>query len=155
MQRKSEPTTALYVRLPTGAARRLDQAAEALGTPKKDLVAGLVSRYLDPDSETGLTALRGLATTRHITIQESDEDRYIPAGQVYGVAGRPSGWLPLPEVLTSVQAAQLLAVPERVVVELAESGELPGRKLGEQWRFSKAALVAWLAGPDAVKRPAR
>jgi excisionase family DNA binding protein len=155
MPRKSEPTTALYVRLPTGAARRLSEAAEALRTPKKDLVAGLVSHYLDPDSEPGLTTLRGLATTRHITIQESEGDRHIPVGQVYGVAGGPSGWLPLPEVLTSVQAAQLLAVPERVVVELAESGDLPGRKLGEQWRFSKAALVAWLAGPEPVKPAAR
>ncbi len=74
---------------------------------------------------------------------------------MYGVAAGLSGWRPLPEVLTSVQAAQLLAVPERVVVELAESGELPGRKLGDQWRFSKAALVVWLAGPEPAKPAAR
>jgi excisionase family DNA binding protein len=34
------------------------------------------------------------------------------------------------------------------VVELAEAGKLPGRKLGSVWRFSRAALVAWLATPE-------
>jgi excisionase family DNA binding protein len=53
-----------------------------------------------------------------------------------------------PEVLSSEQAGQLLQIDEAMVVELAESGKLPGRKLGESWRFSRAALVAWLATPE-------
>jgi excisionase family DNA binding protein len=32
------------------------------------------------------------------------------------------------------------------VVELAEAGTLPGRRIGEQWRFSRPALIEWLAG---------
>jgi len=31
-------------------------------------------------------------------------------------------------------------------VKLAEGGELPGRRIGEDWRFSRSALLAWLAG---------
>jgi hypothetical protein len=31
---------------------------------------------------------------------------------------------------------------------MAEAGKLPGRKLGAVWRFSRAALVAWLSGPE-------
>src|SRR5919202_1355692 len=50
------PTTALFVRLPAEQARKLDRAAHALGSPKKDLVAGLVDRYVDPDSRDGLDA---------------------------------------------------------------------------------------------------
>jgi len=50
-----------------------------------------------------------------------------------------------PEVMNAEQAAQFLQVEEAVVVELAEAGKLPGRRLGAAWRFSRAALVAWLA----------
>ena len=53
-----------------------------------------------------------------------------------------------PEVMNAEQAAQFLQIDEKVVVELAEAGTLPGRKLATAWRFSRAALVAWLAGPE-------
>ena len=53
---------------------------------------------------------------------------------------------PQPEVLTPAQAAELLQVAEAEVVALAEAGTLPGRRIGEQWRFSRPALIAWLAG---------
>jgi hypothetical protein len=32
---------------------------------------------------------------------------------------------------------------------MATAGRLPGRKLGEEWRFSRIALLAWLAGDHA------
>jgi hypothetical protein len=35
-----------------------------------------------------------------------------------------------------------------VVIEMAEARKLPGRKLGAAWRFSRAALVAWLSPPE-------
>lgn len=50
-------------------------------------------------------------------------------------------------MLTAEQAGQLLQIPESVVLELAEAGRLPGRKLGAVWRFARAALVDWLARP--------
>lgn len=53
---------------------------------------------------------------------------------------------PLPDVLTPAQAAELLQVPEPELLELAEAGTLPGRRIGENWRFSRPALIAWLAG---------
>ncbi len=51
---------------------------------------------------------------------------------------------PPAEVLTSAEAAALLRVEEAVVEEAAERGELPARRLGGAWRFSRAALLAWL-----------
>ena len=30
--------------------------------------------------------------------------------------------------------------------ELAEAGELPGRRIGGEWRFLRQALLAWLGG---------
>ena len=54
-----------------------------------------------------------------------------------------------PEVLRGEQAAELLQLTAAVVERLAEQGELPGRRLAGEWRFSRAALLAWLAQPGA------
>ena len=32
------------------------------------------------------------------------------------------------------------------MLDLAEAGKLPGRRIGDRWRFSRTALIAWLAG---------
>lgn len=53
---------------------------------------------------------------------------------------------PEPAVLTLAGAAELLCSTEEAVAELAAAGELPGRRVGGDWRFSRAALLAWLEG---------
>jgi excisionase family DNA binding protein len=126
MPKKTPEEAALFVRLPAGAADRLDRAAEALGMRKKDLVAGLVERYVDPDSPRAMGALR---------LGSYSFQSYEPV-----------------EVLDVAQAAELLQVDEATIVELAEAGKLPGRKLGKAWRFSRAALVSWLAASDRPER---
>jgi excisionase family DNA binding protein len=52
------------------------------------------------------------------------------------------------DVLTIAEAARLLRVGESTVRELAARGEVPGRKLGRQWRFSRRALLEWLGAPE-------
>jgi excisionase family DNA binding protein len=49
------------------------------------------------------------------------------------------------EVLTLQEAAALLRLPPEAVSRRAASGGLPGRMFGEEWRFARAALLAWLA----------
>jgi excisionase family DNA binding protein len=120
MPKKSAEESALFVRLPATAVDKLDRAAMALGMRKKDLVASLVSKYVDPDSRHGLHAL----------------GRY--SFQAYDP----------PEVMNVKQAAEFLQIDEAIVVDLAEADKLPGRKLGAVWRFSRAALVTWLATPE-------
>jgi excisionase family DNA binding protein len=78
------------------------------------------------------------------------------------VAGLVQSHLPLPaghhsfmpsnalEVLTGSDAAELLRTDEQTVEELAESGSLPGRKVGDEWRFSRAAILEWLSGANEV-----
>ena len=122
-----DPTAALYVRLPHREFDKLDRAASALATNKKQLVTTLVSHYVDPDSSDGLDRLRAIAGEPAI-----GHHAFTPA--------------PQPDVLTPQQAAELLQVSEAEVVELAEAGKLPGRQIGERWRFSRPALIAWLAG---------
>src|SRR3954464_15489309 len=51
---------------------------------------------------------------------------------------------PPADVLTIPQAAELLQVEEPAVLELAERGELPGRKVGGEWRFAREAVLRWL-----------
>ena len=145
------PHAALYVRLPADEARKLDRAAHAVGTPKKDLVAGLVARYVDPDTDQGLAALRRLgaeapgALPRRVVI-EADEPQFVVGHHSF----RPAD---LPDVLTPAQAATLLQVDEDAVLALAEEGRLPGRKIATEWRFARAALVAWLSVRDAPGEP--
>jgi excisionase family DNA binding protein len=139
MPKKTSPESALFVRLPTTAVEKLDRAAEALGMRKKDLVAGLVSKYVDPDSRPGLTALGALSTHKvTVSLGESGPRSGSYSFQPYDP----------PEVMSSAQAADFLQIDEALVVEMAGSGKLPGRKLGAVWRFSRAALVAWLSQPE-------
>jgi len=51
---------------------------------------------------------------------------------------------PLPEVLTLVEAAGFLRLPVKTVEKLATEAALPGRKIGKDWRFLRAALDRWL-----------
>jgi excisionase family DNA binding protein len=74
------------------------------------------------------------------------------------VAGLVQSHLPFPaghhsfipahavEVMTAAEVAELLRSDETTVTEMADRGDLPGRKLGEEWRFSRAAMLDWLAG---------
>jgi excisionase family DNA binding protein len=137
-KRPPEPESALFVRLPASTADKLDRAAEALGVAKKELVAGLVTKYVDPDSRKGLTALGTLTQPRRVTIDLGDG---TPTMGAYSFQPHQP-----PEVMNVEQAAVLLQVDDKIVLELAEAGELPGRKLGSSWRFSREAVLAWLAG---------
>jgi excisionase family DNA binding protein len=124
--RKHTDETALFVRIPSEHASKLHRAADALGAPKRELITRLVAQYVDPDNPTMMTALGGARAEWSV-------------GQH---SFRPSSAL---EILTPAQLAELLQVEEEVVVELADKQELPGRKVGEEWRFSREAILAWLA----------
>jgi len=58
----------------------------------------------------------------------------------------------LPEVLTLAEAAEYLRVSEPDVVDLATKHGLPGRKIGDQWRFHKRGLSDWLLRPSPKER---
>ncbi len=51
-----------------------------------------------------------------------------------------------PEVLTVGEAASLLRLDEDQVVQAAQRGELPARRIASDWRFSRLALLSWLRG---------
>ena len=59
-QRERDPRSALYVQIPKSEAEKLDRAAFELKAHKRDLVAALVARYVDPSTSEGLDRLRAL-----------------------------------------------------------------------------------------------
>ena len=133
----SQPTAALYVRLPQPEADKLDRAAEALATNKKALVTTLVSRYVDPDDPAALAALRPTGEERRRVTVETD-DASLTVGRHAFRPAEPA------EVLDLAELAELLRLEPDAVRALAEAGELPGRRLGEHWRFSRQAVLGWL-----------
>ena len=54
----------------------------------------------------------------------------------------------LPDVLTVEQAADLLDLSSKTLKRLAQAERVPGRRVGNQWRFSRQALMDWLAGKE-------
>jgi len=119
MPKKTPTESALFVRLPAIAAEKLDRAAETSGMRKKDIVASLVSKHLgEPAQALGSYSFHA-----------------------YDIPDPP-------EVMDPEQAAQFLQIEATTVIEMAEAGKLPGRRLGKHWRFSRAALVAWLSAPE-------
>jgi excisionase family DNA binding protein len=118
--------TPLYVRLPKLEAQRLDEVAHRLGRSKQDLIASLVASLGEAD------------TLRRVTVETADERLTVGHAEF-----RP---FDPPDVMTTAQLATWLQVDEATIDKLAEDGELPGRKLGDEWRFAREAVVAWLAG---------
>ena len=119
----------LFVRLPENQAQRLDRAAFELKTSKQDLVSGLLARYLDDAS-------------RRITVETTDDTMTV--GRAAFLPNDP------PEVLTLDEAADLLMVPAAELTKLADKGELPGKLIAGEWRFSRRAVMTWLGGGEEV-----
>jgi excisionase family DNA binding protein len=117
--------TPLYVRIPTTHAEQLDEAAHVLRRSKQDLVTGLLNTYGDVD------------TLRRVTVETTDNALTVGHAEFRPFAP--------PEVLTIAQLAAWLQVEPEAIAELADDGELPGRKLGGEWRFAREAVLAWLA----------
>ena len=123
--------TPLYVRLPSAHAERLDRAAFELKASKQDIVTGLIARYVDPAETDRL---------RRVVVEAGDEPMATGRHSFTPAAGG--------EVLTLPQLADLLQVDEEAARELADAGEIPGRRIGGEWRFARDAVLRWLAADD-------
>src|SRR3954452_13594288 len=49
------------------------------------------------------------------------------------------------EVLTPDEVADLLRSDAATVIAMAEDGMLPARKVGDEWRFARSAVLRWLS----------
>lgn len=53
---------------------------------------------------------------------------------------------PPPDVLTLEQAAEFLQLCSKTVRRMAADEELPAKRIGREWRFSRAALLRYIDG---------
>jgi excisionase family DNA binding protein len=51
-----------------------------------------------------------------------------------------------PELMSPAQVAQLLGVAESDVLASLEAGDLKGRRIGTQWRVTRAAVDTFIKG---------
>lgn len=56
------------------------------------------------------------------------------------------------DVLTVAELADLLKLDPDTVMVRVDAGELPGRRFGTEWRFSRHAVLGWLDGSDSRER---
>jgi excisionase family DNA binding protein len=52
--------------------------------------------------------------------------------------------LTAPDVMTLAEASRFLKLPAKTVEQLATNDDLPGRKIGKEWRFLRSAIEEWL-----------
>ncbi len=50
------------------------------------------------------------------------------------------------EILNAPEAAAVLGISERLLLRLARDGEVPGKKLGREWRFLRSSLRSSITG---------
>ena len=48
------------------------------------------------------------------------------------------------------QAIEFLGVSEKTIIKLLREEHIPARKIGREWRFSREALIQWLASGDSI-----
>ena len=61
----------------------------------------------------------------------------------------PSTPTPQSDVLDIRALAALLMIHRVTATLKAQAGEIPGRQVGNRWRFSRKAIMQWLENPSA------
>lgn len=112
----------VFIRLPKEQAAALDRLADQSGRSKQYLVSELVGHALAPPKPGPLAM--GRVEVSNVVDTRADE------------------------VLTLDEVASVLKLPSAAVRERAEDGDLPARRFGNEWRFSKLAVLSWLADGD-------
>src|SRR5712692_7572499 len=57
-------------------------------------------------------------------------------------------------LLTSAEVGELLRLNHQVVQRKLQAGEIPGYRIGKEWRVDRAQLLAWLERHSNQQRPA-
>lgn len=54
------------------------------------------------------------------------------------------------EILNMQEVCELLSVSEKTMIKLLKEENIPARKIGREWRFSKAAIIQWIGSGDST-----
>jgi excisionase family DNA binding protein len=98
--------------------------------------------------ETGGPGVGGIGAEMAVGMAMANQMMNQPGGitgqQTPPAAPAPTGAAPIPETLTPARAAEILGVTEADVIASLESGDLKGKRIGTQWRITRAAIADFL-----------
>jgi len=114
--------TPLFVRLPKQQVAALDRLANQTGRPKQHLLSELLADRL----ASGHLSVGRLEVVNPSEVTDGD-------------------------VLTLEEAATLFKLSPEAIQAAVESGNVPGRRFGKDWRFSRLALLTWLGRGERVR----
>jgi excisionase family DNA binding protein len=121
---KTPEKAALFVRIPSASAKKLEQHAKREGRSKQDIVAKLIHQELQKPVVTNSKSASGATTPE------------------------------TPEIMTLEELSVYLRVSEIELQQKVAAGELPVRRFGDDWRFSKQAIERWMEGTDRPNKRA-
>lgn len=55
------------------------------------------------------------------------------------------------EILNLQEVCELLSVSEKTMLKLLKEENIPARKIGREWRFSREAIIKWIAKGDSTE----
>jgi excisionase family DNA binding protein len=113
--------TPLFVRLPKQQVAALDRLANQTGRPKQHLLSELLADRM----------ASGTLSVGRVEVANSEAT---------------DG-----DVLTLEEAATLFKLSPEAIQAAVESGNVPGRRFGKDWRFSRLALLTWLGRGERVR----
>jgi excisionase family DNA binding protein len=111
----SNQKTPLFVRLPKQQVAALGRLADRTGRSKQHLLSELLADRLT----SGTLSVGRVEVANPPDVTDDD-------------------------VLTLEEAATLFKVSPAAIQAAAERGDVPGRRFGKDWRFSRLTLLTWL-----------
>jgi excisionase family DNA binding protein len=116
-----EDKSALFVRIPTATAKKLETHAKRAGRSKQDIVATLITAGLQKPSVSS------------------------SAGSVVPIAAVAPE---VTDILTLDELSAYLRIDREELEKRLQTQEIPARRFGSEWRFSREAINRWMEGTD-------
>jgi excisionase family DNA binding protein len=91
--------------------------------------------------EKGGSGVGGIGAEMAVGMSIAQQMMNQPGGAAGGGAAQAGA---LPELLSPADAAKVLGVGEADVIASLESGDLKGKRIGSQWRVTRAQLAEFL-----------
>ncbi len=79
-------------------------------------------------------------------------DKKSEGENMSSIQSKPAASLANHAVLTLSEAAAFLRISKKMLDQMATDQLIPGRKIGEEWRFFKPALEDWLSGKPSSRQ---
>ena len=126
------------------AAESLHRTQPAVSQAVRRLEAELGESLFDRSSKDGTLTAAGKVLF-DFAQQMMNQAGGITAQSTPGIAAPPPApGGAAPELLNPAQVAQMLGVAEPDVLAILEAGDLKGKKIGTQWRVTRAAVDNYL-----------